>query len=117
MKAFDKKVGEREFERRMKLFQDDPAEFERRSRKEIEEAIQSAPPHLRRRLGGVQFQIDTTLARYKHPTARMNKMVELFWTQAKKLDDALQGLKHGRIPPQEKKNGKAKVIPFSAKDR
>ncbi|GMQ95383.1 MAG: hypothetical protein BMS9Abin13_496 [Patescibacteria group bacterium] len=112
MKTFDEEAAEREFERQMKLLQDDPTEFERQSREKIEKVIQNAPPHLQKRLHGIQFQIDTTLAHYKNPIARMNKMVELFWIKAQKLDDALRGLH-----PSPKRDEEARVIPFLAKDR
>lgn len=45
----------------------------------IEEFISSVPEDKQQRLRQFQWKLDGELRKYKDPTARMNKMIELFW--------------------------------------
>lgn len=58
----------------------------------IEEYIQSLPKD--RQIAAWQFQWNLTgeLSKYKDPIARMNRMVELFWEQTYKFQDAMNAL-------------------------
>jgi hypothetical protein len=45
----------------------------------IASAIASFPERYQQRAQGIQFTLDCELRKYKHPIARMNRMVEIFW--------------------------------------
>lgn len=89
------------------LYKNDPDLFEVRCRELIEDMISSCPPERQERLRQYQWKIDQTLSGYKDPVARMNKMVELFWTGVGKFQDVLEG----NSPPQ--KTGKVVSLPVS----
>lgn len=78
-------------ERMNALYLSDPEAFYVEVRRLIEEAINRAAPGNQPSLRGLQFQIDTKLARYKDPVARMNEMVRLLWKGVGRLDAVLRG--------------------------
>lgn len=63
------------------LYQRDPEAFEALRGQLLERLIASFRPEQRERARAQQFALDARLARYKHPVARLNKMIELFWAQ------------------------------------
>lgn len=88
------------------LYLSDPEAFYQEARRRIDEAISNADPRNHASLRGLQFQIDTKLAHYKDPVARMNEMVRLFWKGVNRLDTVLHG---ESLPTYEKP---AIVLPF-----
>jgi hypothetical protein len=98
------------------LYQRDPEEFERQSQELIRQAIERFPEKSRRRAYGLQFQIDAALSQCKDPVSRMNKMVEIFWEQFLKFQEAVcDPLKV--IEEKEKRREEGKVIPLPRRDR
>jgi len=58
--------------------------------KEIEDFINSCPPERQERLRQFQWRLDQQLSKYKDPTARFNKMVEIFWEGVEKFQKTLE---------------------------
>ena len=82
-----------DFDEMKRLHKENPEEFAAISRDKIYDYIYSIPsPNRREQLMDLQRRIDTELAEYKDPIARMNRMVELFWMQVQLLDDAYKVL-------------------------
>jgi len=67
----------------------DPQQFEKESRAVIEQTIAGFPEHHQLRARGLQFKIDTALARCSDPLSRMNRMVEIFWEHFRQFHDVL----------------------------
>jgi hypothetical protein len=98
------------------LYEKDPEEFERQSQELIRRTIESFPEKHRRRAYGLQFQIDAALSHYKDPVSRMNKMVEIFWEQFLKFQEAVcDPLKV--IEEKERRSEEGKVIPLPQRDK
>ena len=114
MKALYKITVSSRYDYLFKLYKADPKEFERHTRAMIEAQIQGASPHLQLKLRALQSLLFAELSHYKHPVARMNRMVELFWNKAIELQSAL----NGSLPkPAEKPKGhNAKVIALFKKE-
>ena len=93
------------------LYQKDPELFEEERKKLIQDTIDSFPPEYRSRAEGLQFKIDLTLAKYKDPVARMNKMVEIFWGHFLEFQEVMNN-PAGFLKKNEEKNGPGKVLQF-----
>lgn len=77
------------FDRLVSLAQNDPERFAR-LRADIAEAnINSAPPHLRARLRGLQFTIDGTLRSAKNPVAGCVRLSQLLHDSFDELQQVL----------------------------
>lgn len=62
------------------LWTNDPEAAERYHRQILEEHIEGIPdPERRKRARAMQWRIDQELSRYTDKTARLNRMIELFW--------------------------------------
>jgi hypothetical protein len=80
-----------DFDELVQMHQEDPEAFEREQRRIIDDFIESLPNESsKQKARQFQFRIDRELRPYKDPTARMNKMVELFWEGVKEFQHALQ---------------------------
>ena len=99
MRALYKTTVSSRYDYLFKLYKADPKEFERHTRAMLEAQIQNASPHSQLRLRALQSELLAELSHYKHPVARMNRMVELFWEKAILLRDALKG----NLPEQKAK--------------
>ncbi|MCR4306541.1 MAG: DUF3135 domain-containing protein [Candidatus Yonathbacteria bacterium] len=114
MRALCKITVSSRYDYLFKLYKSDPKEFERHTRAMIEAQIQNAPPHLQLKLRALQSLLYTELSHYKHPLARMNRMVELFWEKAIELQSALNGSLQKKVS--KSKGQDAKVIALFKKD-
>ncbi|PLX92098.1 MAG: hypothetical protein C0621_10120 [Desulfuromonas sp.] len=85
----------------------DPEAFERRREALLQQLLETFPEDARQRAQQWQFRLDATLARYHHPLARMNKMVELFWEGVHTFKYTLD-----HPSPLKEKRPSAKVIPL-----
>jgi len=114
MRASYKNTASLSYDYLSKLYKDDPKEFERHTRAMIEAQIQNAPPYLQLKLRALQSELLAELSHYKHPVARMNRMVELFWEKTILLRDALKG----NLPEQKAKPAghDAKIIVLQKKE-
>jgi len=78
------------FEELLKL-KDDPVAFNKRKDGIINSAINECPEDNRISLTCRQWKLERELDKFKNPTARMNRMVELFWDGAFEFKNALDG--------------------------
>ena len=98
------------------LGDDDPNAFEEAKNEIIEEFIMTHPPETQKRLRQKQWLIDNELRKFKDPTARLNRMVEMFWSQVREFQASLLTLEHPEMAKIEKpKKEKAKVIDITKK--
>jgi len=68
-----------DFDEWKKLFESDPDAFEARRRELIDSEIQRASSKMQPRLRGLQWHIDVTRRRYKHPVVSSAKLFEMMW--------------------------------------
>lgn len=85
---------------------DSPELFNQRSEQILEDFFNNLPEDKQRRLRGKHFKIQAELSKYKDPTAKMNKMVEIFWEGVEEFKQTL----NGEISTQTKVNNKAEVV-------
>ena len=81
-----------DFETLRAILREDPEEFDRVTRAEIDKLINSAPDNMQQRLRGMQFIIDTKLNMTNSPVQRYNLMVEMFWDGFIKFRDVVNGI-------------------------
>ena len=93
-----------EFDELMKLAQENPEQFEELRQQMCDELIQSAPSEHRRRLRGLQFQIDMERRRAKTPMAACMKISSMMHDSFAELRDALNEL-------QDMRAGKTPLVP------
>jgi len=110
MKGQEESIESR-LEKMTGLYQEDPEAFERMRQELIRQTVDSFPESSRQRAYGIQFTLDATLDRCKDPIGRMNKMVEIFWKQFHRFQEAITD---PDFPHNQKRNEgeTAKVIPF-----
>lgn len=112
-----------DFDDLVKLAQENPEELENLRQRLCDELIQSAPQEYRRRLRGIQFQIDMERKRAKTPMAACLKISEMMHDSFSQLRDALndvQEIRSGNGPKREEVEVKAvspaaTVLSFPAK--
>lgn len=68
-----------DFDEWLALAQEDPAAFERRRSRLIEDVIQDAPDHLHQRLRGLQFRIDMERRRARTPMGACVRISGMMW--------------------------------------
>ncbi len=83
------------FEEWAQLFKDDPEAFEKKKREVLEETLQgfiergSSKLYVESLRAGLWRQ-EHELKKFKDPQARLNKVIELFYEQHDKFNDALE---------------------------
>lgn len=95
------------YEELVKL-KDNPHAFAKRQKEIVEDAISKCPKEFQQQIRQNNWRIEQELSKFKNPTARMNKMVELFWNGVSKFEDTLRGNSISAEP-----RTRAKVIPFN----
>lgn len=75
------------------LFETDPVAAEQKANEIIEEYIMTLPDERQQRVRAINWRIQQELRHVKDPTARMNKMVEMFWNGVKEFQDVLKSPK------------------------
>ncbi len=91
-------------------------EFERRRVRVIEQFIDSCPSSRRRRLRGLQFQVDAERRRARTPLQACLRLSSLMWDAAL-ADDGLRGvLAAPTRRPARQTSPPARVIPFRRRD-
>ena len=71
--------GTFDFDAWKQLFETDPVAFETRRQEIIDCAIRRASANTQQRLRGLQWRIDVTRRRYKHPAVSSAKLFEMMW--------------------------------------
>lgn len=106
------------FEELVELAANDMPAFEAYQRAVIEDFILGLPEEKQERARGLQWRIDQELAKYRDPTARMNRMVEMMWSSFFDLHSALNGHLDERKPPVEPLGTeKVTYVEFGKNDR
>ena len=80
---------------RMYYYKEEPEAFDRLAQEVIEEFIVSSPPEKQLKLRAIQAKVNKELSKFKDPTARLNRMVSLFWEQVNDFQSALNGFSKG----------------------
>ena len=82
------------FEHWARLAAEDPEEFERRRAEAIETFIAGAPESLRRRLTGLQWQVDQIRRQAKTPMAACLRLSNMMWDKVLAPNGLLDAVKH-----------------------
>lgn len=100
------------------LARHDPHGFEAARRKVLESLIESAPLTQRRRLEGLQWQIDRERERTDNPLASCLKISSMMWDRVLGEDGLVDNLEQlsGVKPTRARRRGEATVLPFSRRD-
>ena len=105
-----------DFDAWARLAQEDAESFEQQRREIIEQFIAEAPPHLQKRLQGVQWRIDVERSRYKHPLKSCAMIFSMMWDSVYSENGLLPALRALSDPLAESslKNAlvPARVLPF-----
>jgi hypothetical protein len=94
------------------LYQRDPEAFEVLRRELIEHVIDGFDHDRQQRARAMQFSLEVRLARYRHPVARLNKMIEIFWEQFSDFRLALNDPAAFADEARRRKRPSGKVIPL-----
>lgn len=103
-----------------RLARDDPPAYEVLRRQLIDDFIARAPAHLRRRLRGLQFQIDGVRRLSRSALGATVKIYQLMWNSFLTLNDHLQDLSRPEAPlcaapgAGDRPAKSAQIIPFRA---
>ena len=106
------------FDQWSQLAATDPAAFEAARERVLRSLIESAPATSRRRLEGLQWQIDRTRERADNPLSACIKISSLMWDKVlgeHGLVDSIEQLA-GAKPVRERTQLPATVLPFQRRD-
>lgn len=98
---------------RLVVFAQDEEGFNAEVENIVEEFIQSQPEDRRERLRAQHWRINQELAKFKDPTARLNRMIEMFYAQLREFQFALTNPSHPAV--QKQATDKAPVLEFKKK--
>lgn len=97
-----------------KLFKENPEEFERRRKEEIDKVISAVcPAELQHRLRQLQWKIDMERDAAANPMAALVKIQEMMWDSFLKMNGKLQEFAGKESPPEVVRE--AKVLVFKRK--
>ncbi len=103
----------------IQMAQNNPEELERFKEREINALIESAPTSMRRRLRGLQFQIDCKRQMHSNPLSSCIAISKMMLESLNDLNDALHGdyennsvAKATKANRKPRKNSNSQVIPF-----
>ncbi|MEM7207540.1 MAG: DUF3135 domain-containing protein [Pseudomonadota bacterium] len=117
----DSSVREIDFDKLMKLYQDDPEAFEQQRLAMIEETIAAAPEAHQRRMKGLQFQIDMERRRADTPLRACMRISSMMWEKFDAMRDELNALSNieNSVPTeasqQKARATKADVLEFQSR--
>ena len=102
------------FEEWASLARHDPRAFESARRQVLQSLIESAPLTQRRRLEGLQWQIDRERDRADNPMAACIKISSMMWDKVLGEDGLVDNLEQlsGAKPVREQPTRQAAVLPF-----
>ena len=115
MKSHQLNEQEMGFEEWKALARNDPASFEAKRRQCIEALIDSAPEEKRRRLRGLQWQIDQTRSLARTPMASCIAISNMMWDSLYLLNQHQRELAHATSVKQSARpaaSTAATVLPF-----
>jgi Protein of unknown function (DUF3135) len=91
------------FDEWAQLYKSDPAEFERRRKEVISEAIAAAPAAQQLKLHQLQWKLDA-IHTTNTPIGAMLKMQSLMWESFLNMADQMNALSHALTPPPSRPN-------------
>ncbi len=89
-----------DFDHWARLARTDPETFEQKRSELINEFIEKAPEHMKRRLNGLQWQVDTVRQGSSNPMAACLKISRMMWDSVLEEDgllDSLNKLSHPEL--------------------
>ncbi len=98
------------------LAKNNPEELERFRQREIEALISNAPPHLQRRLRGLQFQVDCKRRLHPTPMGACVAISQMMLLSMEKLNQALHCGQH-LTSNGERRSSAADIIRFPSSPR
>ena len=98
-----------------RLAREDPRAFEAARRQVLQSLIESAPLAKRRRLAGLQWQVDIARARATNPLAACLEISSMMWEAVLGEAGLVDGLDQltGTRPQRDKPTRQAVVVPFA----
>jgi hypothetical protein len=105
-----------DFDEWKKLFESDPDAFEARRRELIDSEIQRASSKMQPRLRGLQWHIDVTRRRYKHPAVSSAILFEMMWQKVYGKNGLLEVLTAPEPPLARLKESCANLVYLRRKD-
>jgi len=107
---------ELDFDSMSAIAKQDPSEFERLRQAAIDQFIESAPPQRRKRLRGLQWQIDMQ-RRNRTPLSACLRISRMMWDHLLGVDGLLGPGRRQRADPRNQGSGRsARILPFPASD-
>lgn len=94
----------------------DPEAFELQRKQLLEAEISAAPEEHQQRLRGIQWQVDATRKRFKHPQVSCERLFGLMWEKVYGENGFLEALtgNHQKPNTTDMAMQTSKVIPFRA---
>ncbi|MGH1371087.1 MAG: DUF3135 domain-containing protein [Cellvibrionaceae bacterium] len=108
------KFTPQKFDELMTLAQTDPQALEAYRQQQVKDLLNDAPQHLRSRLEGLQFKIDSQRSLHSSPMGACLKLSQMMQDSFHQLQDLLGDLTDGKLPHAETPQKSAKVLPFTA---
>ncbi len=107
-----------DFDAWMQLAKDNPEAFEKQRRKAIESILCDSSGYTRKRLEGLQWQIDSVRQTADNPMVACLKISQMMWEKIKGEDGLVDVLNQlvGQSPIKPKSSNIAKVVPLHPKD-
>ncbi|MEQ8230383.1 MAG: DUF3135 domain-containing protein [Gammaproteobacteria bacterium] len=108
-----------EFDHWAALARNDPQAFERARRDVLESLIESAPQDTRRRLTGLQWQIDRMRHSADTPLAACVRISSMMWDKVLGEDGLVEHIEEltGDRPPRQRRHRDATVLPLRGPER
>ncbi len=116
-KHMDSHAKEFNFNEWMQLAQDDPDAFEQRREAAINSLINNASSQSRKRLEGMQWQIDQVRAKSKTPLAACLQLSKMMWDKVQGENGLVDHLNQltGEVPYQQAAVKSAEILSFQEK--
>lgn len=108
-----------DFDKWMRLYQEDPEAFERERRGVIDAFLDSVPQERREELLKLQWRVDAERRRHRSATGSMVAIQRMMFTELSRLSKSLEVLqallRGGPTPSFSTEKGSAIVLPFQRK--
>jgi hypothetical protein len=99
-----------DFDEWVRLAKDDPDAYENKRAKMIQDVIESTSPEVRRRMEGLQWQIDQIRSTSTNPMSSCMKMSKMMWDKVIGEDGLVDHMRRLSDPDQRAKLNKPKEL-------
>ena len=113
------KINDFDFDEMSRIAKDDPAAFEQRRQELLSAAIDNASPNIKRRLEGLQWQVDQVRNTSNTPLASCIRISKMMWDSVLEQDgllDNLERLQNGELSVNSAKKTTAAILRLPGKD-